>query len=578
VSLQRAAIHFIIITLAAFLISFYFVSSARAQETIRGVIPNISDPGVAQKRLITQPEEPSVSAQPGLKLPAAAKPAGFSDAAKIKFKLTQIILEGNKTFSNAELSKLYSDSINKQISLAELQDIVDKITNYYRNKGYILSRAVLPAQRIKNGVVTIKILEGYIAKVTVEGHPDGARRMVQKFGDNVLCDVPIQMKTLERNLLLANDIPGANVKAVITPSTTQTGAADLALVTQHKVAGGYLSYDNYGTKYLGPNQYGMGVNVNSLLTSGDTTVLRGVVTKETKELKFVDLSHALFLGCSGMRLLLDGNYTKTNPGFLLDPVDLVGENKAASANLSYPVIRSRTKNLNIYAYSVYQNTVSTILDERFYADRIRAALLGIHFDFVDSWRGANSITLTTDRGFNIWGATNAGEHSRLFGQGNYRRANLYVSRLQYISPRITLFVASQGQFAWTPLYAGQQFAYGGPDFGRGYDPAELIGDRGVGAKAELRVSTEPGLTFLQSVQYYGFYDIGGIWNILPELSGQPGKLSAASTGIGAYITINKYFYANVFFARPLTRKVLNLVAAGENGRQIRPFLQVIFSI
>jgi len=53
------------------------------------------------------------------------------------------------------------------ITVAELQQIVQDITNYYRNNGYILSRAVLPPQHVANGVVYVQVIEGYIDHVKV---------------------------------------------------------------------------------------------------------------------------------------------------------------------------------------------------------------------------------------------------------------------------------------------------------------------------------------------------------------------------------------------------------------------------
>lgn len=120
--------------------------------------------------VITQPEKPSPLAE---------------QAKKIKFKLNGIILEGNHVYSNQQLKMLYQNKLHKEISVAQLFDIVQSITNYYRNNGYILSRAILPPQHVKNGVVKIRVIEGFIENVNVIGTPYGAKCLAKAFGQQI---------------------------------------------------------------------------------------------------------------------------------------------------------------------------------------------------------------------------------------------------------------------------------------------------------------------------------------------------------------------------------------------------------
>ncbi len=78
------------------------------------------------------------------------QPQGVSpEAQKIKFKLGDIELVGNHVISTQVLSLLYKDKIGKEITVADLFAIVQNITNFYRNNGYIISRAILPPQHVK---------------------------------------------------------------------------------------------------------------------------------------------------------------------------------------------------------------------------------------------------------------------------------------------------------------------------------------------------------------------------------------------------------------------------------------------
>ncbi|MDD5595645.1 MAG: POTRA domain-containing protein, partial [Candidatus Omnitrophica bacterium] len=48
--------------------------------------------------------------------------------------------------------------------------IADKITEIYRKKGRTTSRAYLPPQTIKDGILTIKVIEGKVGKIDIRGN------------------------------------------------------------------------------------------------------------------------------------------------------------------------------------------------------------------------------------------------------------------------------------------------------------------------------------------------------------------------------------------------------------------------
>jgi len=78
-------------------------------------------------------------------------------AAGVSFHIKTIRIIGNTLFSTAVLHSLIADSENKTLSLKQLNALADRLTGYYRQHGYSLTRAVIPAQGIKHGVVTIHI-------------------------------------------------------------------------------------------------------------------------------------------------------------------------------------------------------------------------------------------------------------------------------------------------------------------------------------------------------------------------------------------------------------------------------------
>lgn len=536
------------------------------------LLPFSAEPGLVQKRLTSK----MIPAYKTTALPEAAKLAKIAPAdSKIKFVLNKIILEGNTVFSESQLRELYQSSLRKTISVAELQGIVQKITKKYRDEGFIISRALLPPQTIKQGIVRIQIVEGFISKVEVKGDPGKAECVIAGYGKHILDNRPLQMKILERYVLLANDLPGYTVKAVLTPSKTVTASSDLTLVVERKKSSAYLSEDNFGTRYLGPQQITGSLSLYSILVGGENNTFKLLKSTQGRELRFFEYLHAQPVGTRGAKWIVVYDYTKTRPGFILQPLNIIGRSTWIFTDIIYPVIRSRERNLVVHGQANYQNVFSTISEFPFYQDRIRSLATGAFYESADKHKGVNTAGIDFTQGLNVMGAHQHLNQSRPLGNTEYLRTNIFLGRLQGVTERFSIYVSMRGQYASKPLLASEQFSYGGSDFGRGYDPSEIVGDKGVAAKLELRIQTNPEKKFLKSVQYYMFYDAGKVYNL--DRVNLPPNLSATSAGVGARFIFIPYLTGQFFIAKPLTLPVATLVLQGKNGNQFRTFFQVIAS-
>jgi hemolysin activation/secretion protein len=547
---------------------------------IGNLLPGSVDPGVVGRELSAPTTEAPPTRPPSLvSQPEKAKGGSLGpEAEKIKFKLNKIILEGNQLYSEKELSALFKDKLGKTISIADLQGIVQNITNYYRNNGYILTRAVLPPQHVANGIVHIRIIEGYISNVQVQGDPKKAKCMLLKYGERITQSKPLQIKVMEHYLRLANELPGTTARAVLEPSKTETGASQMTLAATQKTLSGYVSYDNYGTRYIGPQQVTASVSANSIFQSGDSTHLTTVRTARPRELNYVDFSHDFPLGTNGMRASLGANQSRTFPQFVLTPLKIDGDAVNFYGVITYPLIRSREQDLTLDGGVNYIDSGTDAFSFMLYEDHIRSGKFGLSYNNADSWLGANTVGAHIESGFNILGASSnpySPHNSRFGADGIYTKLMITGGRLQQLTNRLSLFVYTSGQYSFNPLLATAQFAYGGSQLGRGYDPAEIIGDRGLGGSAELRMNFSPGLRLFQAIQPYFFYDVGVIWNIR-NVVGVQKKQSAASLGLGARINFTANLSGNFMIAQPLTKEVATMEILGR-GRKPRSFFSIVLS-
>jgi hemolysin activation/secretion protein len=485
-------------------------------------------------------------------------------AETITFKLNKVIFINAKIIPEQDLQNLYRDLVGKTITLAQLYSLADSVTQYYRNAGFFLARAIIPEQEIDQGIVRIKVVEGFIDRIHLKSQtdklPKSLEKQILRFGQKIKGQgSALNAKLLERYLLLMNDLPGTSVRAILSPSPTTVGAADLTLVVKQKKAGMNLGLDNFGNSYLGPVRLISAAQINSLFGSSDQTSGTFLWAPNNNELHYFNLETKKNIFNEGTKIALRGNFTTTDPtlpddlGGALEPV---GQSYTLRAYIEHPFIRQRRTNLsgqlgfdfnqNKTDYATGLSAIETIDDQRI----VNVSLSGYT---LDSWAGYNSFDLSYNKGLEIFGSSKQGDSnlSRSAGSPDFHKLNAEISRLQRISRRVTGLIGVTGQVSSHALLASEELGIGGTDYGRGYDSSEITGDRGFAAKTEVAYEGKPLFPGINDYQLYGFYDAGAVWN---RDDGSK-RASLASTGVGVRFGLGKSVRGDTYIAKPLTRPV-----------------------
>ena len=521
--------------------------SLQAQQT---EIPRTVEPGLLEKQFEKSPEPELLPPEILLQ----QQPQEKGREAGVRFQLNDIVIEGATVYTREQLLPLYKDHLNKEVSLNDAYAIANAITVKYRNDGYILSQAVVPAQHIQDGVLHLRVFEGYIDKVRIEGkYSTSQERLLDRIADKIRASRPLQIKELERYILLAGDLPGISARASLVPSKTVTGASDLILLVEEDRFEGYGSLDNRSSEYIGPYQAQVGFNFNSLLGLHERTSFRAVTTTQTSELQFYEFGYEQVLNSELTRLAFQGRYTTSKPGKELRAIEFESESTSADISLSHPFIRSRANNLSGRLTLSYRNADTHILGVRFSQDQIRSLRAGFSYDFVDRWFGVNLLDMEVSKGLRILGASRSFSPnlSRSDGKTDYTKLTVEASRLQRLAPGYSLLISMAGQYSGDGLVASEEFSIGGARFGRAFDPSQVSGDRGIAARAELRHYFNWRNKFVRQLQFYAFYDYGAVWNDSVSSPGFSKHEALSSSGLGFRSNLYKWFTANAEVAFPV---------------------------
>lgn len=539
------------------------------------VVPGTAQPGRIDERF--QPGVPEPLSEPEVE-PGAEDQVAPEGAELQTFVLNAVVVEGSTVYSQADFAPLFAEQVGQTVSLADIFTIANEATSIYRGDGYILSRVVVPAQDIINGTVTLQAIEGYVDTVIVDGEVAGDVGTIQAYGEKIKQSMPLNAADLERYLLLAGDLAGADARGVLGPSPTTPGASQLTIVMDHKPVDGFVAADNRGSRFVGEYIGTAGIGLNSLLGFYEEFNITVATASQFSELAYGEFAATLPVGSEGTTVQARTSYSFSEPGDILKPADVDSRSIRASLEGNHPLIRSRTENLFINGRFEWNRFEATAAGLPLSEDDVRVIRLTGTYDFVDDLLGVNLVRGQLSQGLPWLGATGSDDvnKSRAEGSATFTKLNIDLQRLQRIAPGLNVLVAASGQVSNTALLASEEFGVGGANFGRGYNGSEIIGDHGVAGKVELQYgrSLDDYLGFVNSYQVYSFWDTGIVWNT-EQPAGATNGASDTLNSVGAGLRMN------VLDAVSVNLEVAHRLGASSNNienlglRETRGFFSVI---
>ncbi|RXT43004.1 hypothetical protein B6S44_29035 [Bosea sp. Tri-44] len=483
---------------------------------------------------------------------AGSAPDQSTGEERALFTLAAVRIEGDSPLASGEIDAPYRDKLGKPISQAGLVALAGEISKLHRDAGYHLTRALIPPQDIKRGVVTIRIIPGTVAELVVQGDEAnrfGTRRMLAPIAE----ETPARLATLERPLLVGNDLPGVRVKdTTLEEIGTGSGQFRLTVILHSWSVFVSAGFDNAASNAVGPWQAYFGAALNSLIVPGDTLAVNlSSVPGSTRELRYGRLSYDAPLGNDWLRVGVAASRSVVWPGDLrrLGRVRSDAENLEARATVV--ALQTQRQSLSLTAGLGISNIVEESAFGINYRDRLRIASLTADYRLRDDWLGTTYAMLGLRKGFGIDDASRRYDPllSRFDGSGDFYLLQGALTRYQGLGESWSMKLAGSGQASSAALLISQQFYPGGGAFGRAFQSGWLAGDNGIAGSAELRYDYRPGLSFLKNVQLFGFVEGGAVRSYAaPKDIVQ--SLSAA--GGGVRLQLNDSVEAGITVAAPLS--------------------------
>ena len=466
---------FTVILISLFIAFSFVAQQAQAQPTAPQTIG-----GIAQ-------QEETISSDRNLnrlikeKKARAAEEASeeiIPDDSSEKVLVTQITIENATLLSQSDLNEVIFAYEDKELSLKQMQKVADLVTDKYRIKGYATSRAYIPPQTIKDGLLIIRVIEGRLGNLSIEGN--------RHFKSSLLRDKMslepngyFDYSALQESLVYINEHPDRTASVVLMPGA-EPGTTDVVMnIEDNYPFHVTLSYDNYGSRYIEKDRYAVALEHNNLLGFDDKLLVK-VQNSEAYRLQMLQIRY-LFPINSGLNL--GAYYVKSRSLLGQEFIDLGAGGKAEIIGIFGTQVLKQTDDLDLRLNVGfdYKDILNEINSSNSSDDDIRVLKAGFDIDYIDDW-GRNILTVEADIGIpDFMGGMPAKDPlnaSRASAGGKFQKYMVNYYRLQPMLKETALLWKNNAQYSNHNLLASEQFQIGGPTSVRGYAPAEYAGDKG----------------------------------------------------------------------------------------------------
>lgn len=460
-----------------------------------------------------------------------------SDSSKTVF-IKDFTFAGNSAISNEELKQNLKAYVGKELNFNQIQEVLALVTKVYRDKGYFVARAYLGKQDlVKNdNLLFISIIEGKYGKIKLNNNSLVNDNSLQAILDNAKSNGIINVKDIERALLLINDRNGVKVSSSVVEAGKEVGSSNLNIdTTSTKRVDGYIVVDNYGSRYTGYNRVQGLININSPFNIGDKISISGLVSNGA-DLKNGKIAYELPLNSYGLKS--DFAYTRTNYNLVEEykSLDAKGNSSIYEAGLSYPLLRSTNENLYLKGKYYHKDMNDYMSGDKYEDKSINSFVTTLEYDKNYS---IGTLPARVFANLNLTTGHLSSKNSNP-NNGNYNKVDTYISNDIYFNEIFSLNtnLTAQKVLGNKNLDGSEDLTLGGPNAVKLYPYSEQSAENGYIASFEL-------FSKLPNIASYNhkiglFYDMGNVYQE-KNLDTTFQRKTLQDIGLGYYSSFDDFF-------------------------------------
>ena len=465
-------------------------------------------------------------------------------------KIEEVKIEGNTVFSDLELNKILATVEGKTVTFEQVLQVKNAVIEFYRDQGYVSSGAFLPAQKLQDGRLTIRVVEGNLSSIEIEG----LSRLTKQYVTARLpeLDRPVKIGDLTEALKKLQDDPLIEeIEGEL--KVLDQGRSLLALkIQENSPIQTQLKLSNTFSPTIGSFGGEATARHQNFLGFGDRL---GASYTRTEGLTRYGVDYSLPLNADGGSLNI--SYQNADSELIEEIVsayDIQADYEALSLAWQQPIIDNEAERLAVSVKLEALRSETFVLDDFSFAfvdglenGESRITPLRLGQEYVK--RGEQNLIAAESQfnlGLDVFDATNT--RTGIDGifwswQGNFQWIRAFDSERDWL-----LKTSLSTQLSPDKLLPIEQLAVGGLGSVRGYRQNLIIGDNAVVGVVEGQlplVNSTWG-----NVALAPFFDLGTVWSDLED-PGDDRSNTLASMGLGLNYQLANFLDTQVFYGIPL---------------------------
>ena len=452
------------------------------------------------------------------------------------------------------------------ITIGEIESVANAITRFYRERGFVLAKAYIPKQHVRDGIVNLTVLLGMLGDVKVNGNKVyAANDLKSVFSD--MMGKPVTNAAVEEDLFLINNYPGIVVDGYFEPGF-QVGDTRLNInVKSESRYNADVRIDNHGTPESGLYRLYVDGQINNALGLADMLQASYLKAVHPDNTDYYKLDYELKLFRPRWRL---GVETSKNQ-FVVDSsvasnINLHGNVFVNAVRTKYLYKRTRTNN---QTYELRYEKVKSDLQIGDIPDinngldeQLANTSLSYDFDFLQEAKKRlhqGKIKLTSGK-YDFGVKPGQKSHYLVF---NTDYSLLTFWKVPLFDANSRVIYRANLQYSGINLSAIERFSLAGPTRARGYSPSIFTADDAVYLGIDWLFNSPDWfdfnitkkINFKQITKPFLFVDYAyGIQRSIN--TGESDATAALSdAGLGLQFAYNTKFSGDLMVAFPISHKI-----------------------
>ncbi|MEQ9353724.1 ShlB/FhaC/HecB family hemolysin secretion/activation protein [Coleofasciculus chthonoplastes] len=469
-------------------------------------------------------QSPIVASSHGIRLIAAnTKQNDDTSPEERQIQVQEINVTGSTIFGEAEFNPIIEPVEGNTVTLEELRSVADTISQLYLEQGYITSRAVLVEETLDTDVVEIRVIEGSLEEIQVEGtrrlNPSYVRSRVR-----LGADTPLNTGALEDQLRLLRVNPlFENVEASLRAGTGLGQSILVVRISEADPFEGSVGIDNYSPPSVGAERFTTNARYINLTGIGDAISAQYNRTTAGGAHTW-DFNYRAPINAMNGTVQLRASFNENEVIQGLPEVErlgIQGESDLYEINYRQPLIRTPRREFALSLGFTHQDGQTFIFNgipqgfglgpDEDGVSRTSVFKFGQEYTLRQT-SGAWAFRSLFSFGTGLFDATENSDINEDWPDGQFVSWLAQIQRVQIINPDNFLIIQADLQLAFDSLLPAQQFVIGGGQSVRGYRQNVRAGDNGFRISVEDRITLERDESGIATFVLAPFFDVGYVWN------------------------------------------------------------------